>query len=597
MNSLPPDPWLTLGVDKSADKSEIRTAYKKLVLKCHPDKVQDPELKTEKQNEFQKVQQAYELLNDDAERAKYEQEIKILELRKQAALLKNMPNSSATRSPTARQYATYDIRTAEPPRHKSSGSSGKVYAHVGAHTRSQEEMPSRPYHVYEDGEKHVRRPASYEKPSKRDDDARREKEERRRRRDEEDRLREREARELREAREREKERELRDREQRELREREKERELRRADKKRQERERIERDRLAKDRDRERQRDSEDKARRQRSPYIEENVGDDYDAYASSKPDKKRSSSKRHTETRERERERSTSRRTQSPHVVETVVPPAPQEKATEFLNYAADYITRSRGSAPPPQFSRSQTAHEFITPPVAPTPPPADPLLEEESLRRSVGRAVRERRSSHDTPKSKEKLPLHQNLARGYDEYNIVDASPTSGSKTRMIPIHTKVSASPMQTTSSPPRMSRSSTMPQEVFTASHQPPSFVRTQTWGGHSESRHNDYYEDSDDDQGRQRHRRSRRRSSERGEASHHRYKIDGTKTTKLETPYASYGGESPRYIATDGLESRSPSNLYSSSFKVRETPAYSNDDVVYSNVPINYVPSEKYNQVYA
>ncbi|EAQ86095.1 hypothetical protein CHGG_07348 [Chaetomium globosum CBS 148.51] len=44
-SSLPPDPWKALGIERNADKSEIRTAYKKLVLKCHPDKIQDPTLK------------------------------------------------------------------------------------------------------------------------------------------------------------------------------------------------------------------------------------------------------------------------------------------------------------------------------------------------------------------------------------------------------------------------------------------------------------------------------------------------------------------------------------------------------------------------
>ena len=58
MIPLPPDPWKMLGVEKNADKSDIRSAYKKLVLKTHPDKVQDPTLKAEKQEQFQKIQQA-----------------------------------------------------------------------------------------------------------------------------------------------------------------------------------------------------------------------------------------------------------------------------------------------------------------------------------------------------------------------------------------------------------------------------------------------------------------------------------------------------------------------------------------------------------
>ncbi|KAL2211847.1 heat shock protein DnaJ, partial [Sarocladium strictum] len=69
---LPENPYEILGVSKDAQLPEIRSAHRKRVLKCHPDKVQDPALKAEKQNEFQRVQQAYELLSDENEREKYD---------------------------------------------------------------------------------------------------------------------------------------------------------------------------------------------------------------------------------------------------------------------------------------------------------------------------------------------------------------------------------------------------------------------------------------------------------------------------------------------------------------------------------------------
>ncbi|KUJ21480.1 heat shock protein DnaJ, partial [Mollisia scopiformis] len=73
MNStLPPDPYKLLGVAKDAKLPEIRSAHRKLVLKCHPDKVQDAALKAVKQDEFQKVQQAYEILSDDSKRQQYD---------------------------------------------------------------------------------------------------------------------------------------------------------------------------------------------------------------------------------------------------------------------------------------------------------------------------------------------------------------------------------------------------------------------------------------------------------------------------------------------------------------------------------------------
>jgi curved DNA-binding protein CbpA len=81
-NPLPPDPYTLLGVAKDAKLPEIRSAHRKMVLRCHPDKVQDAALKAVKQDEFQKVQQAYELLSDDSRRLQYDEQVKLWELRK-----------------------------------------------------------------------------------------------------------------------------------------------------------------------------------------------------------------------------------------------------------------------------------------------------------------------------------------------------------------------------------------------------------------------------------------------------------------------------------------------------------------------------------
>jgi len=74
------DPWKVLGLERTADKSEIRAAYKKLALKCHPDRGPYPGLKVKKQGQFEQVQRAYTILNDDSEREKWEG----MELRMQA---------------------------------------------------------------------------------------------------------------------------------------------------------------------------------------------------------------------------------------------------------------------------------------------------------------------------------------------------------------------------------------------------------------------------------------------------------------------------------------------------------------------------------
>jgi len=568
MTTLPPDPWKALGVDKSADKSEIRMAYKKLVLKCHPDKVQDPTLKAQKQDEFQKVQQAYELLNDDAERAKYEEQVKLAELRKQAAMMaKNAPNSSASRSSPRH----YEIRTAE-PRHKTSSStpsgSAKVYQYASVHARSHEEMPSR--YPFEDGEKHARRTASYEKPSR--DEDRRKKDDRRRREEETDEFRIRE------------------------RLREKEREVKEREKEMKDRERKKNE---KERDRERRRGMEERHRRFPSPYIEDNDEEDQPPY--SRSEKKRSPSNKPFEggrERERQREKSTtSRRAPSPHV-ETVpavppAPPAPSEpEYYHNLDKAATYIEKSkRGSASSFPSSRG----EFFVP-NAPTPPPADADDELRAAARAAGR-----RSSHEASKSREKLPSSKG-----SPYNIIDSSsPKVG---RTIPQLHKSHTSPltvpiMESSSSPPRVGihRSSTSQEYSTSAPKMPASLPRTQTWA-YPQERHADYFaveDDSEDDRHRRRSRRSSRRNRSPESPAVHTYKVDGTKTTRMDPGYGY--GESPsssrRHADHYGSHGSSGAH-YPDYIKVKEAKTYGPSDVKYSDASYNVSYSyDHYNSVHA
>ena len=80
---LPPDPYEALGVPKDAASGAIKTQYRKLVLKFHPDKVQDESQKEAASDKFHKIQTAYEIIGDDDRRARYDAQCKLAELRKE----------------------------------------------------------------------------------------------------------------------------------------------------------------------------------------------------------------------------------------------------------------------------------------------------------------------------------------------------------------------------------------------------------------------------------------------------------------------------------------------------------------------------------
>jgi curved DNA-binding protein CbpA len=59
------DHYQTLGVAKNATPDEIKKAYRKLAAQHHPDRGGDTA-------QFQKIQQAYDILSDPAKRAQHD---------------------------------------------------------------------------------------------------------------------------------------------------------------------------------------------------------------------------------------------------------------------------------------------------------------------------------------------------------------------------------------------------------------------------------------------------------------------------------------------------------------------------------------------
>ncbi len=65
-----PDFYLILGVSRDADQETIKKEYRKLAKKYHPDKGHSSD-----EEKFKQVNEAYEVLSDEAKRAAYDREL------------------------------------------------------------------------------------------------------------------------------------------------------------------------------------------------------------------------------------------------------------------------------------------------------------------------------------------------------------------------------------------------------------------------------------------------------------------------------------------------------------------------------------------
>ncbi|RFU28071.1 hypothetical protein B7463_g8277, partial [Scytalidium lignicola] len=365
---LPPDPYRALGVDKTSSFPEIRSAYRKLVLKCHPDKVNDASLKAIKQDEFQKVQQAYELLSNENRRLQYDEQVKLFELRREMG----------RGNPTARSNPfEYEVRTAEPRSAPYSSPRPKEQPNGFSRTapRSYEDIPY-------DEPRSARKSASYESERKRDS------------REEEMRRETRKAAQAAQAAQEEIERaraRL-------------EKEARRATHSKRE----------KTRDKERKRGSEEKYTRH-AAYVEEVDSDD--AYARTPPKSDKKSTRRMEEEIRMRNEEAKERNSQ----------PILTPKWDDHKEYAAQYMQASRQKGLKDGLRRAETF--TASPPAynvryaAPVPPPAPsyPPSDDDTPRRSSARSS-SRRPSETPGRSREKSRSKSDK-RSRDPY-IVEPSP-----------------------------------------------------------------------------------------------------------------------------------------------------------------------------
>ncbi|KAI1266667.1 hypothetical protein F5Y18DRAFT_362993 [Xylariaceae sp. FL1019] len=590
MSTLP-DPYKILGVSKDAQLPEIRSAHRKLVLKCHPDKIQDPLLKEQKQNEFQQVQQAYETLSNEKSREDYDRQARIFadlaRERERVTRTSATRAPSSTRTPRRSETSYYDvnIKTAS-PRANTFAAKGSPYT-MRDPPRSYEDNSSGA-RLYEELGRHARKTASYEKerPSRKDEERRKRKEEDER--FEKERLKEKDAKKAERAEKRLKE------EREKLRELEKEK----ARREKEEKKKAEKERELREREREKQRkrDAVEKERARHHAVVaetsseESDSDDDEDVYHEPPPPKS-------------ERQKSSTSR-----LAEDIKPPvagaARERKMSGDLEIAMRYLQRSGGKAP--TLTRAQTLQEetfYTAPMAAPTPPPAlqsafapPPVAEvtdtsdSDVIKRSSARP-NPRRPSHDTPKSSGGKSSHKKSS-SRDNPIVVNDAP------RPVPSFQKSHSERL-----PPHRSntesfnRSAPMPV---------PNFHRADTWYAHtdrerernerSRSRNNKYADDTEsEDERERRHRRSTRRTTHSPEPipTQYKYTVEGGKTTRQksyhapqEPPARSYKSSKGNAYITPNSSSSRAQRAYKSHNKSYARDVYEDEQPQYFPTKVKY-----------
>jgi curved DNA-binding protein CbpA len=81
-NLLSDDPYQVLGLSHSASATEIKSRYRQLILKVHPDRVSGDEAAQQRALEsFHQLQTAYEIIGDENRRARHDAKVRLARLR------------------------------------------------------------------------------------------------------------------------------------------------------------------------------------------------------------------------------------------------------------------------------------------------------------------------------------------------------------------------------------------------------------------------------------------------------------------------------------------------------------------------------------
>ena len=595
MATLSSDPYEILGVARNAQLPEIRSAHRKLILKCHPDKIQDPQLKAEKEAEFHRVQQAYELLSDEVARSKYDRK----EMEKA-----NMSSSppSARMSSRAKPHFEAEIRTAEPrpstfAKTRASPSASKVYGAGYSASRSYEDelggSSSRGFEDIRRAKKSASYSTSYERAERdRDREREREREQRERDREWEEEL----SRAARDKHRREEERRKR-RDDELARERVKQEikaqkeALREAEEKRK-KERKDKEKDKKKADKERKKEAEEKHRRHKVPYAEHYHGDSESEDVTPHVSEKKSGSRKLDEAEQAaaaatERERKNS---------------ANLESAIRYLERSGSHATPTGRS--PPYAEGTQFRHVQAPLAAAPTPPPAISAVhppppmprdneDEDPVRRS-GRSGRAKPPDALRSSTKDKSRRSNSRSASKEGARIVEVGRTPSDR-------------------SPPKLNKSYSDPPKIvrsYTESYarpmpQPiPTLDRQNTWQGEDRyggrgRRMASFEEESGDDDIYARNRRMQSPEPMTTAQTTYRYSVsDGKSRRKYTEPvpipsrsrkpkHASANTSIPRadpaaagmYYADEYADTPS----HPAFEKVKYAPVVNADEVQYSSVP--------------